>query len=166
MRKIIQAIDLHSRNLNKTFGLTGPQLVILQEIAANGQISIKPLAENASLSQATVTDITKRLEKRGYILREKRMEDKRWVTLLLSQKGRDVLDRVPPMLQEIFTERFAGLEPWEQMMIISSFDRVVRMMAADKLEAVPIMTTGLINEIPEQDCGSDCGQDLDGYEGS
>jgi hypothetical protein len=30
LRKIIQAIDQHSTSLKKRFGLTGPQLIILQ----------------------------------------------------------------------------------------------------------------------------------------
>jgi len=42
IRKIIQAVDIHSRKLNKEFGLTGPQLIVLQEISAHGQISITP----------------------------------------------------------------------------------------------------------------------------
>ncbi len=148
VRKIIQAIDLHSRTLSKNFGLTGPQLIILQEIAAHGKISVKPLAEKASLSQATVTDITKRLELRGYVIKEKRTDDKRSVTLSLSVKGKEILGKVPPMLQEIFTRRFSDLESWEQMMIISAFERVVSMMAADQIDAAPFMATGPINGIP------------------
>lgn len=144
LRKIIQAIDLHSRNLSKTFGLTGPQLIILQEIGASGRISVKPLAERASLSQATVTDITKRLEQRGYLIKTKRTDDKRSVTLTLSDKGIEMLKKVPPLLQELFTDRFNRLEGWEQMMIISSFERVVSMMQADQIEAAPIMATGPI----------------------
>lgn len=42
IRKIIQAVDIHSRKLNKRFGLTGPQLIVLHEISLNGQISITP----------------------------------------------------------------------------------------------------------------------------
>ncbi|MGY8878905.1 MAG: MarR family winged helix-turn-helix transcriptional regulator, partial [Pseudoalteromonas sp.] len=30
LRKVIRAIDLHSKQLNKTSGLTGPQLLIMQ----------------------------------------------------------------------------------------------------------------------------------------
>lgn len=91
IRKIIQAIDIYSRNLNKSFGLTGPQMIILQEIANHGKISVTPLSRHTSLSQATVTDITKRLENKGYILREKREDDKRSVYLFLSEKGKTSL---------------------------------------------------------------------------
>ncbi|MCK5349351.1 MAG: MarR family transcriptional regulator, partial [Desulfobacula sp.] len=69
LRKMIQAIDRHSTNLKKKFGLTGPQLILLQSISAYDKISVTQLSKKVSLSQATVTDITKRLETRDYITR-------------------------------------------------------------------------------------------------
>jgi len=146
IRKIIQAVDIHSRKLNKEFGLTGPQLIVLQEISAHDQISITPLSRATSLSQATVTDITKRLETRGYIARKKREDDRRAVSLFLTEKGQDIIQNLPPLLQEKFTEQFSDTEDWEQMMIISAFERVVSLMAADKIEASPILVTGPIRQ--------------------
>ena len=146
IRKIIQAVDIHSRKLNKKFGLTGPQLIVLQQISSHGQISITPLSRATSLSQATVTDITKRLEKRGYIARKKREDDRRAVRLFLTEKGQEIIQNLPPLLQETFTEQFSDIEDWEQLMIISAFERVVSLMAADKLEASPILVTGPIRQ--------------------
>ncbi len=146
IRKIIQAVDIHSRKLNKEFGLTGPQLIVLQEISFHGQISITPLSRATSLSQATVTDITKRLEARGYIARKKREDDRRAVSLFLTEKGQEIIRNLPPLLQKKFTDHFSSLEDWEQMMIMSAFERVVSLMAADKIEASPILVTGPIQQ--------------------
>ena len=144
VRKIIQAIDIHSRMLNKRFGLTGPQLIVLQEISNHGQISITPLSKATSLSQATVTDITKRLEAKGYIGRKKRDDDRRSVSLFLTETGEETIRNLPPLLQEKFTDRFSKLEAWEQMMILSAFDRVVNMMSAEEIDASPVLVTGPI----------------------
>ena len=57
LRQIIRATDLYSRQLSKQFGLTAPQLLILQAIRRLGAVSISKLAAEASLSQATVTTI-------------------------------------------------------------------------------------------------------------
>jgi DNA-binding MarR family transcriptional regulator len=89
-----------------------------------------------------VTDITKRLENRGYIARKKREDDRRAVSIFLTEKGQGIIKNLPPLLQETFTEHFSDLEDWEQMMIISAFERVVSMMAADKLEVSPFLVTG------------------------
>ena len=144
VRQIIQAIDIHSRMLNKRFGLTGPQLIVLQEISNHGQISITPLSKATSLSQATVTDITKRLEAKGYIGRKKRDDDRRSVSLFLTETGEETIRNLPPLLQEKFTDRFSKLEAWEQMMILSAFDRVVNMMSAEEIDASPVLVTGPI----------------------
>ena len=149
IRKIIQAIDIHSRMLNKKFGLTGPQLIVLQEIASHGQISITPLSKKTSLSQATVTDITKRLEAKGLIARKRREDDKRATSLFLSEKGQAVMENLPPLLQEKFTDRFSKIANWEQMMILSAFDRVVNLMAAEEIDASPVLVTGPIQKNPD-----------------
>ena len=79
MRRIIQAFDLHSRYLFRTYGLTGPQLVILQELSNSGEVSIGELAKTVSLGQATVTGIINRLEQRGLVMRRRSEKDKRRV---------------------------------------------------------------------------------------
>ena len=60
------------------------------------------------------------------------------------EKGREILKDVPPLLQVQFTDRFSRLEVWEQLMIESSFERVVSMMSAEKIDASPIMVIGSV----------------------
>jgi DNA-binding MarR family transcriptional regulator len=147
LRKMIQAIDRHSTRLKKKFGLTGPQLILLQSISAHDKISVTQLSKNVSLSQATVTDITKRLENREYITRTRDIYDKRKTNIALTDNGKAILNTVPPLLQEQFTERFSKLESWEQLMIESSFERVVSMMSAEDIDASPILATGPLGPI-------------------
>ena len=142
LRKIIQAIDQHSTQLKKKFGLTGPQLIILQTVVENEMMSVTQLSKDVSLSQATVTNITKRLENQGYLERNKNTTDKRRINLMVTEKGKSILEKVPPLLQKQFTSKFSELEDWEQLMIESAFNRVVLMMAAEDIDASPIMITG------------------------
>ncbi len=147
LRKIIQAIDRHSSNLKKKFGLTGPQLILLQSISVHDKISVTQLSKIVSLSQATVTDITKRLENKDYITRTRDMDDRRKTNIALTENGKAILNTVPPLLQKQFTERFSNLESWEQLMIESSFERVVSMMSAENIDASPIMIIGSLDPI-------------------
>ncbi|HSL18147.1 MAG TPA: MarR family transcriptional regulator, partial [Methylomirabilota bacterium] len=55
LRRIIRAIDLHSRSLVQRYGLTGPQLVVLKELIDRPPQSVSALAGAVNLSQATVT---------------------------------------------------------------------------------------------------------------
>lgn len=150
LRKMIQAIDQHSINLKKKFGLTGPQLVILQSISAHDKISVTQLSKSVSLSQATVTDITKRLEKRDHITRTRDIVDKRKTIIALTEKGRAILNTVPPLLQEQFIERFSKLASWERLMIESSFERVVLLMSAEDIDASPILVTGSLDPLDQK----------------
>lgn len=145
LRKIIRAISLHSKDLNRKYGITGPQLMVLQEISNHGQISVTALAKSISLSQATATDIVNRLEKRELLTKIRSDQDKRRIIIQLSEKCLQILEQAPPPLQETFTNRFSNLEEWEQLMILSAMKRVVHMMAAEKIDASPILAAGSIN---------------------
>lgn len=69
LRRVIRAIDIHSRQLNKHSGLTGPQLMVMQKIAQLDAPLAKQVAEEITLSPATVTTIIDRLEGRGLVIR-------------------------------------------------------------------------------------------------
>ena len=143
LRKISQAVDLHSKFLNKNFGLTGPQLVMLQELS-DGELTVSGLARRISLSQGTVTDIIHRLEKKDLIIRRRSSQDKRRVLITLSEKCKDLLALAPPPLQETFTNSFSQMEEWEQLMILSCMSRIVKMMSAESIDALPDTDPGSI----------------------
>ena len=58
IRRIMRAVDLHSRRLAEEHGLTGPQLATLQAAASLGESSTGTLARAVHLSGPTVTGRT------------------------------------------------------------------------------------------------------------
>lgn len=142
LRRVIRATDLHSKRLSKHAGLTGPQLLIMRTIRDLGEVTIGTIAEQVSLSQATVTTILDRLEHRDLVYRVRSTRDKRKVHAHLTEKGEDILARAPNPLQEDFIEKYQSLEEWEQTMILSSLQRVANMMNADDIDASPVLTVG------------------------
>ena len=148
LRQIIRSIDIRSKRLVKQFGLTGPQLIILQEIARAGEITASELAKAISLSQATVTGILE-LEKRTLITRRRSNSDRRRVKVSVTPNGRQLLGAAPPLMQESFLEEFDRLQNWEQHMILSTLQRLVAMMDAKQIEAAPILTSEPLEALPE-----------------
>lgn len=142
IRQIIRATDLYSRQLSKKVGLTAPQLLVLQAIRRLGAVSMSTLSAEVSLSHATVTTIVDRLEARGLVARHRSTEDKRVVHATLTRTGTAKLGEAPTPLQDMFTERFAALEPWEQSMIVSALQRVASMMNAADIDASPMLHVG------------------------
>ena len=141
LRKIVQSISLHSKYLVKQVGLTGPQLVILLEVSKFDEVSVGKIAKAISLSQATVTGILERLEKRELILRRRDDIDRRRVLVRITEDGLRLLEIAPPPMQESFVEQFNALEDWEQAMILSSLQRLVAMMNAKPIKAAAVLPT-------------------------
>ena len=139
LRQIIRAIDLRSKKLERESGLTGPQLLIMQAIGEAQTISPGTLAKSVSLSQATVTTILDRLEKRYLVLRMRSSDDKRKVAVSLTQEGEELLRQAPNLMQEDFIKAFEELKEWEQTQILSSLQRVAAMMNAEGLDAAPLI---------------------------
>lgn len=140
LRRIIHAIDVQSRRLSKETGLSAPQLIILQAIQSQGEVTTKQIASHVSLSQATVTTILDRLEKHGLVERYRSTTDRRIVHSQLTEAGAEMLESAPPLLQETFIEAFAALSAKKRADIISSLASVARMMGADDIDASPVLT--------------------------
>ncbi len=145
LRRVIRATDLHSKHLAKTTGLTAPQILLLQTIRDKGEVTIGELANEMNLSQATVTSILDRLEKRELVYRERSKEDKRKVHAHLTDQANEVLKEAPIPLQEQFARQFNDLQEWEQTMIISSLQRIAQMMDAQHIDASPVLDIGLLD---------------------
>ncbi len=146
IRRIIQAVELNSRRLVESIGLTGPQLAVLREAARCGPMPVGALARAVHLSQPTVTGILNRLEKRGLIQRERSVNDRRAVNVNVTEAGRDLSSSAPSLLQDSFHRRLGDLEPWEQTMILSILQRIAGMMDAEKIDASPLLVTGSVSE--------------------
>ena len=139
LRRIIRATDLHSKRLIKACGLTTPQIMVLKAISDLGDVTVKRISQDVSLSQATVTTILNRLEERRYVERVRSISDKRIVNARLTELGQSVLADAPTLLHEAFIQRFEALEAWEKTQVLSSLQRVAAMMDADSLEADPLL---------------------------
>jgi DNA-binding MarR family transcriptional regulator len=143
----MHAVDMRSRRLISSHGITGPQLMILKVLSVLNGSSVGELTREVHLSQATVTGILDRLEKRGLVERQRSDVDKRKVNVSLTDAGKNILADAPPLLQEKFMSEFAKLEDWEQTQILSSLQRIVSMMEASDIEVEPILTSDSIEEI-------------------
>lgn len=149
LRRVMRATDLHSKRLSKTAGLTAPQLLIMQTIRDLGEVTIGTIADKVSLSQATVTTILDRLEHRKLVYRVRSQMDKRKVHAHLTPEGETILSHAPAPLQEEFIRKFQNLHEWEQTMIISSLQRVAKMMDAESIDASPVLDVGPISREDE-----------------
>lgn len=142
IRRIMRAIDLQSKHLVKSAGLTAPQLVIMQFLRKNGKSSPSTIAKQVALSQATVTSILDRLDKAGFTRRDRSTKDKRIVYACLTDEGMTKIEEAPELLQADFLRQYRRLEQWERTQLVSSLQRIATMMDANDLDAAPILEIG------------------------
>jgi len=149
IRRIIRAVDLHSRRLVEACGLTGPQLAVLGAAARLGRTSISALARSVHLSQPTVTGILDRLERRGFVKRCRDGADRRTVNATVTADGHAIMERAPSLLQDRFRCELAKLQDWELTMTLASLQRIAEMMEAETLDASPVLVAGPVDAAPE-----------------
>lgn len=141
IRRIIRAVDLHSRLLLGRYGLTGPQLVALKSLSESGEVPAGELARSVHLSQGTMTGILQRLEDRKLVTRQRGEVDRRQVLVQVTEKATELLREAPSPLQERFLDEFARLADWEKSLTLSSLQRIVAMMEAESLDVAPVLAT-------------------------
>lgn len=141
LRKVMRAVDLHSRKLVQSHNLTTPQLILLREIERSGEVAIGELARRATIGNATATGIVDRLEHRDLVRRGRNGKDRRNVLVTCTDRGKGLLGAAPPLLQERFLLELEKLHEWEQAQILSSLERVACMMNAEHLDAAPMLAS-------------------------
>ncbi|MEQ8661870.1 MAG: MarR family transcriptional regulator [Gammaproteobacteria bacterium] len=144
LRQILRTTDSQSKRLARETGLTTAQFVSLQTIGAAGAMTAGELARALNLTQATVTAVVTRLEKRGFIARRRAEDDKRRVIVSPTAAGAALLAAAPTSLQARLERRFATLEPWERLHILAAVQRLAALMDATTLEAAPVLDVGSI----------------------
>ena len=146
LRRVIRAVDLRSKQLSKHVGLTGPQLLVMQNIQERPGIMVREIADSINLSPATITNILDRLEARDLATRIRSTLDKRKVGVFLTERGKAAVVDAPRPLQEHFVERFSQLKEWEQSQMVATVQRIASMMDAEDIDASPFLELGSITE--------------------
>lgn len=146
IRRILRRTSEHSRTVGRTGGVSVPQMLCLKAIADlshNSEVTVAQVASSVHLSAATVSRILDRLEKSGFVLRERRSTDRRKVCLSLTDLGRQRLDALPAPLHEQFLKRLEALPEVERQELLRALQKIVELMDASGLDASPVLISEL-----------------------
>jgi len=144
LRRIIRAIEIHSRKLANNYQITGPQLACLLVLLEDGPLLGSRLAKRLYLSPSTVVGIVDRLEEKGLVTRERSPSDRRQVQVSITEAGHEVATNAPSPLQDRLSEALKSLPELEQVSITLALEKVVELMEADRIDASPVLATGPI----------------------
>lgn len=150
LRKIIRAVDMHSRRLHRDCNITTPQLICLHSLMDGNPKTLSELAEDISLGMSTTTGIVDRLVARKMVNRAQSSHDRRKIALTITETGKELALAAPELLQKQFSDAFEHLSELEQATLTLSLEQVVLMMGACELDSSPNLMSGEkvnINEI-------------------
>jgi DNA-binding MarR family transcriptional regulator len=99
LRRIVHELRVTTHRAEDEVGLSGAQLFVLRELAAEPGISIRRLSQRTLTDPSSVSVVVARLVERGFITRKGDPEDGRRSVLAVSAKGRALLLRAPEPFQ-------------------------------------------------------------------
>lgn len=135
LRRIIRAVDIHSKKLNQEYKVTAPQMICLYSLQKNGPMTQSQLAQDVDLGMSTVNGIIDRLHTKGWIKRNRDAVDRRKVFLELTESGTVQANGAPALLQDKLSDALQALPELEQAAIALSLERIVELMGCGHLEA-------------------------------
>lgn len=142
VRKIVRAINLESKRVEKNFGISIPQLLTLKYLkeCPDYKTTMRTLRGFLSLNASTVTGIVARLESKGYIARLPDPTDKRSTPIVLTSKGNELIMKTNESLHERISKNLERISEEEYRSILGSFETIIDFLNIEDLDASPIIT--------------------------
>ncbi|HEX4870306.1 MAG TPA: MarR family transcriptional regulator [Moraxellaceae bacterium] len=148
IRRIIRAVDLHSKMLQQAQDITAPQLVCLLTLVRQGPLTLKALSQAIDLSASTTVGVVDRLAAKGLAQRSRNAPDRRQVLVSATPAGEALAAQSPSPLQDRLVSRLATLPAAEQRDLARALERLVDLMGAGAIDASAILDLAPLPEAP------------------
>lgn len=146
IRRIIRAVDMHSKLLQQAQDITAPQLVCLLTLVRQGPLTLKGLSQAIDLSPSTTVGVVDRLAAKGLAQRARGASDRRQVLVSATPAGHETARQSPSPLQNRLVERLAAITNGEQLVLARSLERLVELMGAADIDASAILDLDPLTE--------------------
>jgi DNA-binding MarR family transcriptional regulator len=134
LRRIFKAVQDYSHEISDRFGVTGPQLWALKTISQNESLALSDLSKRMCLHPSTITGLIDRLEKKGYVARNRDQVDRRMISVQLTPKGKNVTKKAPNPVQGKMIYGLRNLNRKELDSIYHSLQKLVEIMEAQNVK--------------------------------
>ena len=132
VRRIVQELRRSSVAAEKSVGLSGAQLFVLQKLAdcraTEGTLSLSDLAARTLTDQSSVSVVAQKLVDLGLVSRKPSPTDRRRAQLSLTARGRAHLRRAPQPAQKRLLEGLARLRLAQRRALAVSLTALVEAM--------------------------------------
>ena len=131
MWELVHALDVRSKRMVKSVGVTGPQRLVIRIIGQRPNQTASQIASTLNMHPSTLTGLLARLETRGLLVREVDAEDRRRARFLLTLAGKKI-DRLQRGTVEAAVRRaLARLDDNDLDHTRATFGRLIEELSRD-----------------------------------
>lgn len=134
IRRLIQASELYSKELNKKYQVSTAQLNCILTLYEYGPLPSSKIASHMMVKSSTVTGVVDRLEKKGLVERMRNSPDRRVITIQLTESGRKMAQNAPPPIQQKIIDGLKQTENVKKEQIVRSLNMLTNMLDVHELE--------------------------------
>ncbi|WP_094607317.1 hypothetical protein SPSIL_038910 [Sporomusa silvacetica DSM 10669] len=132
LRTLVRKLGVLDRGEASCCGITLSQSYSIVEIGRAGIISVNLLTEILGVDKSTVSRSVDKLVNNGILVRDTDPEDRRSVTLRLSDKGQAVFEEVEKRSTAYFAEVVADIPDDKRKQIIESLQYLVQALKGSR----------------------------------
>lgn len=128
LRRISHVVYTKGREILADFGMTSPQFDALLFLHRDGDMPMGALCDRMSLACSTVTDLVSRMEKGGFVIRERDQNDRRVIKVRLLPRGEEMVRKVMASRIRYLTDILADLPAERRAKAIAVLEEIYELI--------------------------------------
>lgn len=128
IRRLIQAREHHTKELNKQYQVSTPQLNCLLALFEKGPLPPSRIAKEVLVESSTVTGIIDRLEQKGFVRRVRSAQDRRKIFIELTESGQILAESAPPPIQQKIYDGLKNLPERDLKIILEGLSQLTYLL--------------------------------------
>lgn len=135
LRHLLRAVYVDGTRMQRSFGVTGPQGVVLRHLRDHGPTSAAQLSRILHVTPSNMTGLVDRLEVKGLVERIKKEGDRRVAMINLTPAGGAFSRKLPDPLEAKLLAKLSNLEPGHAERLSTALHELLAMV--ETTDSVP-----------------------------
>jgi DNA-binding MarR family transcriptional regulator len=125
IRVLVRNLGILEKSEATCCGTTVAQCHAIVEIGRAKEMSLNELAELLTLDKSTMSRTTNNLVESGLVVRELHAEDRRYVTIKLTDQGNEVLQSIEGSMEQYYKSIFSSIPEDKRAQVLESLQLII-----------------------------------------
>lgn len=132
VRLFVKNMGLLERSELSCCGVSFSQYNSILEIGKAGEVNLNDLAELLNLDKSTLSKTVNNLVESGWVTRETAADDRRYVTIRLTEKGSKIFKAVKEMLEGYYVKIYEAIPEEKRGQVVESVELLLDILNEHK----------------------------------